>query len=90
MRAYFLRNGVEVVIPLERPNPELDKVKVKATSGFKKLNSDIKKWVADGKPIIQDKNNSTGKNILSLLKLCDKIEELDPKGVKEMKVKHNV
>jgi len=90
MRAYFLRNGVEVVIPLKRPSPELDKVKAKATSGFKKLNSDIKKWVADGKPIIQDKNNSTGKNILSLLKLCDKIEELDPEGVKEMKGKHNV
>ena len=85
MRAYFLRNGVEVAIPLERPNPELDKVKAKATSGFKKLNSDIKKWVADGKPIIQDKNDSTGKNILSLLKLCDKIEELDPKGVKKVK-----
>ena len=85
MRAYFLRNGVEVEIPLERPNPELSKVRTKAREGFKKLNSDIKKWVADGKPTIEDKNNDTGKNILSLLKLCDKIEKLDPEGVKEIK-----
>ena len=86
MRAYFLRNGFEVAIPLENPNPKADKIRSKSKTRFKKFNNDLKKWVADGKPK-SNTDKSIGQNILNILKDVDELEKVDPSFKDFMKKK---
>ena len=86
MRAYFLRNGFEVAIPLEDPNPKADKIMSKSRARFKKFNNDIKQWVADGKPKANN-DKSIGQNILNILKDVDELKKVDPSFKDFMKKK---